>query len=149
MVFRYVAHHAKVHGICPPSNYIPAQMTVYRWVFDPINAPNNFISQYDKDPKRFNDKSDEYRCEAMALSMYTDIESAIKKFFYLRDDLNMGKRAYKNLGTKIAVGNLINADGVNESDKTGKNVRKGHFNHHPAINVNYIAKFNIIASFVK
>lgn len=46
---------------------------------------------------------------------------------------------YKNLGTNVASGNLIEEDGVNEEPS-----KDGHFNHHPTQETNYEERFEII-----
>ena len=100
---------------------------------------DNFKSQYHKKPKRFNNKNDDEKCEAMALSMFDTVENAQNRFEFLRE--NMRVNAYKVLGTQIAKGEITSEDGVN-----GKINRYGHFNHHPYTDRKYEQRFVIIAS---
>lgn len=149
MEFHYKEHHSKLAAECPPSSYKPEESVAYRWVFDDINDGNNFISQFEKKPKRFNAKDDWKKCEAMSLSMYKDKESAIESFYFFKDEQCMNEKVFRILGTKIAEGALNKEDGVNERGRFGQIIVRGHFNHHPAKGYNYPKKFEIIASFVK
>jgi len=124
--------------ICPPENYVPFNNEVaYRWVFDEITNPENFVPQYHKNPKRFNNWSDKEKCKAMALSMFNTLENATNRFNAIK--LVTGDKVYKTLGCNIAKGQIITSDGVNsEIDE------KGHFNHHSSIETDYLNKFIII-----
>ena len=150
MDFHYNEHHRKLTVDCPPKDYKPLNITVYRWVFQP-NDDKNFQSQYEKDmkrkkpPKRYNDMTDLEKCERMALSMFISFEFAESQFLFLRDEQNLQENAYLWLGENIAVGEIFVSDGVNEIPAN----QFGHFNHHPAANVDYHNKFEIKYSFPK
>lgn len=126
---------------CPPDNYKPLNIDAYRWVFDDITDKRNFMPQFKSQPKRFNSSNhtDEEKCSFMSLSMFTNQESAKKRFkFFLQQK---GENAYKLFGKKIAYKKLTNNDGVNSQiDKNG------HFNHHPYSNVDYEKKFDIVGN---
>jgi hypothetical protein len=147
MEFYYEEHHKKLSVECPPKSYRQEDTDAYRWVYDDIDNDQNFISQYEKKPKRFNAKSDWKRCEAMSLSMYKDIDNATDRFYYFKELMN--EKVFGILGTKIAHALLTKTDGVNERGKYGEEIIKGHFNHHPSKGHDYPKKFKIIASFIK
>ena len=84
MEFYYEEHHKKLSIECPPKSYKQEETDAYRWVFDDIENKDNFISQYEKNPKRYNSKSDLGSCNGMSLSMYKDIESAIDSFYHFK-----------------------------------------------------------------
>lgn len=150
MNFHYNEHHNKLTIDCPPKDYKPLNMMVFRWIFQQ-NDEKNFQSQYDKDmkrkspPKRYNDITDLEKCERMALSMFITYESAEKQFFFLRDEMKLNENAYLWLGEHIAMGEISVLDGVNETPAN----KFGHFNHHPSIGFDYKNKFEIITCFCK
>ena len=43
MDFHYLEDFKKLTVICPPPNYKPKNMTVFRWIFDDVNDEKNFI----------------------------------------------------------------------------------------------------------
>jgi hypothetical protein len=111
---------------CPPVHYAPQKMKeVYRWTFDNIEDTRNFTSQYHKNPKRFQLKSDKEKCSALALSMFNNLAGAKERFAEIAED--MGEKVYQIVGNKIAKGNITIECGLN-----GRIERHGHFNHHPA-----------------
>ena len=149
MEFHYEELHQKLAIPCPPTSYQPENTVAYRWVFDELDDERNFLPQYLKKPKRFNDKNDLTKCKAVGLSMYKDLESAIGKFLFLKENQGLQEKAFIILGTKIAQGMLTLEDGVNECKKDGTTIVTGHFTHHPAKRFNYTEKFTVIACFIK
>lgn len=139
MTFHYQEQFNKLVENCPPKNYKPLDITAYRWIFEDGDA-RNFQSQFEKQPKRYNDMSDLEKCDSMALSMFTSVESAEKQFLFLKNERRMNEKAYSLLGKYIAIGNINEKDGVNEIPAN----RFGHFNHHPAVDFNYHNQFKII-----
>ncbi len=92
---------------------------------------------YFKNPKRFNEKSDEERCMSMGLSFFDSLETAEQRFGQLKKRL--GQEAYKVLGSQIAQGQIQKDDGVNSPvDKNG------HFTHHPTMGFKYFEKIIIV-----
>ena len=150
MNFHYNEHHSKLTIDCPPKDYVPLNITAFRWVFAQ-NDEKNFQSQYEKDmkrkkpPKRYNDMTDLEKCERMALSMFISLELAENQFFFLRDEQNLQENAYLWLGENLAVGEISVFDGVNEIHPN----KFGHFNHHPASGFDYHHTFQIISCFCK
>jgi hypothetical protein len=125
---------------CPPKDYKAQEIeNVFRWFFDDIEDNRNFQTQYHKNPKRFQVKSDLEVCKALALSMFDNLEGARERFDELSEDL--GDKVYQILGTQIAQGKITAVCGVN-----GKIERLGHFNHHAASGVPAQKSFVIIES---
>ena len=122
---------------CPPTDYTRKNSKCYRWVFEEINIPDNFKSQADKNPSRFNSLDDLKKCEGYALSLYDKEENCIDSFNYL--SINVVKNAKKTLGSHIAIGLINEDDGL-----AGPIDEKGHFNFHPIKNHNFPEKFKII-----
>lgn len=138
MQYKFQPEYNQLSEVCPPSAYVANEMgQVYRWVFDSIENPDNFRSQYHKNPKRFQLKSDYEKCQALALSMFNDLDGAKSRFLELAEVI--GEKIYQTLGTKIASGYLTSTSGVN-----GPIERLGHFNHHPALESNYATHFIIL-----
>lgn len=148
MEFHYKEYHDILSVECPPKSYKSEETCAYRWVSDDIEESNNFIPQYHKKPRRFNDKSDHKKCVAMSLSLYKDVGSAVERFVFFKEEQGMGERAFTILGRCIAEGILNENDGVNERKKSGEVIETGHFSHHPALDYDYVKKFKIIASFI-
>jgi hypothetical protein len=122
---------------CPPNDYKPKNIDeVYRWIFDTMEDTRNFQSQHDKNPKRFQFKSDTEKCKALALSMFNNLEGANARFAEIAED--MGEKAYQILGNKIAKGHITTECGLN-----GHIEKYGHFTHHPAKGIPSKATFSI------
>ena len=138
MELKFQENYDTLKQLCPPKNYQAKQMTeVFRWVFEDINDERNFESQYHKNPKRFQLKSDKEKCQALALSMFYNKNGAKERFSELFDD--MGSKIYQTIGNRIAKGIINEEDGVN-----GNIERLGHFNHHPALKTDYSKIFQIL-----
>lgn len=138
MKFKFQEDYNKLAEQCPPKNYQPKQINeVFRWVFEDIEDERNFESQYHKNPKRFQLKSDYEKCQALALSMFDNKNGAKERFSELLDD--MGSKIYKTIGNRISKGVITVESGVN-----GKIERLGHFNHHPALQTDYTQIFQIL-----
>ena len=76
MELEFEVHYNSLSELCPPINYKPQYIEeVYRWVFDTITDTRNFQSQYHKNPKRFQLKRDKEKCDAIALSMFNNLEN--------------------------------------------------------------------------
>jgi hypothetical protein len=122
---------------CPPKEYKPQNMgEVYRWTFENMEDTRNFKSQYHKNPKRFQFKTDKEKCGALALSMFNNLAGAKERFAEIADD--MGEKIYQIVGNKIAKGHISMDCGLN-----GEIERHGHFNHHPAKNIPAQVSFKI------
>ncbi len=120
--------------ICPPATYKPKNISpAYRWVLDPIETPSNWLSQYHKDPIRFAPKNGLIQCEAMALSFFSTENGCKLRFNELKKLIGV---KVSNMGTHIAEGQIFEKDGVNSEED-----ENSHFNHHSAIEANYIQNF--------
>lgn len=137
MKFKYAPDHDKLETTCPPKKFKKKNIEAYRWVFDDIENPNNFIPVLFMNPKRFIKKGDIEKCQAMSLSMFDSLENSKKRFNFLKGTI--GDKIYKSIGTHIARGNLTTKHGVNS-----KTDRRGHFSHHPAEGILYSDFFQII-----
>ena len=123
MEFKFQADYNNLKEQCPPEDYLPKQIeNVFRFVFEDIDNQKNFQSQYHKNPKRFQEKSDAEKCEALALSMFDNLTKA--KEFFSKLKARTGNNIYQTIGNSLAVGSITEKAGVN-----GKVDRKGHFNH--------------------
>lgn len=138
MEFKYKQAYQKLETECPPKEYQGRIVEAYRWVFDNIEEPRNFTPQYFKNPKRFLPLSNDKKCTAMSLSLWSSKEAAKEAFNFLKDKF-AGNKAYKVLGTKIAKGNLTEEDGVNSKIR-----EDGHFSHHQSESTNYPTIFSIV-----
>ena len=122
---------------CPPSHYsVKEILTAYRWVFEEIKDKRNFTSQYHKKPSRFLSQKDAVKCQALALSMFDNIEAASARFQALKRYI--GDNIYKTLGTKIAVGKVKITDGV-----CSNTVQSRHFSVHPSATADFNNSFQL------
>ena len=138
-MYKYQTYFEKLTTLCPPSNYVAQNKEAFRWIFDNLKNEDNFKPVYFKNPKRFNEKSDEERCMAMGLSFFETLKTAESRFFKLKKRL--GQEAYKILGSQIAQGQIQEADGVNSPTDLN-----GHFTHHPSMDFNYFEKITLVKS---
>lgn len=138
-MYKYQTYFEKLTTICPPTNYSAQNKEAFRWIIDNLNNEDNFKPVYFKNPKRFNEKSDEERCMAMGLSFFETLETAERRFLQLKKRL--GQEAYKILGSQIAQGHIEEKDGVNSATDFN-----GHFTHHPTIDFNYFEKITLVKS---
>lgn len=131
---------------CPPEDYNPKNITVFRWVFADIRHKKNFTPRYYLVPSAELEKvdaitdsrkRDSKKCAMLALSFFDSEKAAIERFnFFLKG----GKTVYKRFGTHIASCEIGTNDGVNEEPND-----IGHFNHHPAKDHNYEERFKIVS----
>lgn len=140
-MFKYQTYFEELKILCPPSNYIAQNKEAFRWMYENISDADNFKPAYFKNPKRFNEKSDEEQCMAMGLSFFDTLYAAERRFLQLKKRL--GEEAYKVLGSQIAKGQIQEEDGVNSSVDVN-----GHFTHHPSINFKYFDN-NVIVKQLK
>lgn len=137
MEFKYQEEYKTLSELCPPNDHKEGEISpVFRWVFDDIADERNFKSQYHKKPKRFDNKNDLDKCNALGLSMFNNFDGSVARFKELKEII--GESVFQTLGTKIAQGKISISDGVN-----GKIERHGHFNNHPSKEANYKDVFKI------
>lgn len=120
---------------CPPVECKPCNRECYRFTFDVIEHPNNFLPVAKINPARkFPD--DTVCCSAHALSFYETKDAAIKAF---SDLLNKFKQARKAVGSHVAKGTITEDDGgVTEIDD------KGHFDLFENDGIDWVPRFEII-----
>ena len=123
---------------CPPaeSQEIDSNITVFRYVYAPIEHPENFIPQAlrrDK-PLRLNSNDQEGTCSYMALSFFTDLARAMA-FFKGFPQNTKNKLGYSH----IAQGELIKGDGLMTPVKSNT-----HFDLHEFDNNQIPKKFKIL-----
>ena len=83
-MFKYQTYFENLSVSCPPRHYTVHNKMAFRWVFDKLNVEDSFIPVYFKNPKRFNEKSDEERCKALGLSFFETLETAERRFYTTR-----------------------------------------------------------------
>jgi hypothetical protein len=138
MLLKYQEDYNALKEICPPKEYKAQYLeNVFRWVFDDIADKRNFTSQFHRNPKRFQLKSDVEKCKALALSMFDNLEGSKERFAELKD--HIGDKIYQTLGTKVATSFLTEEDGMN-----GEIERLGHFTHHSSEKADYTKTFIIV-----
>ena len=99
--FKYQQYFDKLRTPCPPEDFAARETIAFRWVFEDMNDGRNFLPQYIKNPKRFNEKPDHIKCQALGLSFYDSLENAKGQFNRIKKI--MGGDAF-NLGVNIAEG---------------------------------------------
>jgi hypothetical protein len=81
MTFKYQQDYDKLTQACPPADHLAQNIDpVYRWVFDSMDDERNFKSQFHKKPKRFLNKDDLTKCNALALSMFNNLAGSVQRF---------------------------------------------------------------------
>ncbi len=122
---------------CPPSQSHPQNVETFRFVFQNINNPQNFLPVYIKKPSRQNEKdSPEKSCDGYGLSLFDTLENARKRYDYL---IKRYKKFHLDVGTHIAQGQISQSDGVvSEANE------HGHMTLHEYEDTNLSIKFQII-----
>ncbi|MEQ8524352.1 hypothetical protein [Gracilimonas sp.] len=120
---------------CNLDDYSPKDREAFRWVFDDINHPNNFLPPIKITPER--DKRD---CGLWAVSFFDTIEQAKSRFKEITKDKTY---LYKKLGQNVANGNLSVDDGISCDSN-----EQGHFDLHEYVGVDLSSKFAIVDSLI-
>jgi hypothetical protein len=140
MNFKFSENFKKLSVKCPPEHYKSKNMTVYRWIFDEINDERNFQPLACRNPKRILNFDDSKKCQSFALSFYNTENNARQQFSLLKEQI--GNNVYRNLGTKVACGNITEEDGVSDEP----NFETGHISHHPVAGQQYEKRFSITST---
>lgn len=116
---------------CDLSGFSEEERTAFRWTFEDINDERNFRPRFllKPDMKR-ND------CRGWGLSFFNTQESAKTRLIEI---VGYRKNLYKKLGTHVATGDLVGADGISDEARSD-----GHFTHFEYQNVDLSVKFDII-----
>lgn len=115
---------------CTGETFLEEDRIAYRWTFDDINHPNNFV------PRAKLVKGNENDCGGWALSFFTTEQLAIDRLNYF---CSHKRHLYKKLGTHIAEGQIEKSDGVN-GDFHPNN---GHFSHFEYSGTDFSKKFSV------
>ena len=140
MEFKYKAELALINESgcnCPPDDLMAiAEKTAFRFVYDVIDNPNNFIPQSKKNPKRLLSGKSAKRCSGMALSVF-EVQSLAKDFYSFL--ISSFPNIEKSIGTDLAIGTINAYDGlITDKDKDS------HFDLHEFVNTDLQIKFQII-----
>jgi len=135
MIFKYQKFISLIPN-CPPTNYYSAQMKAYRFVFDDLNYPHNFLPALMINPRRnFPDPNEQ--CLGYALSLFDSLGNAQKRY----EAIVKGRPSLrKKLGSHIAEGIITPNDGL-VSDINSS----GHFSLHEFAETDLKHKFQIIS----
>ena len=110
----------------------------FRWVFEYMNDGQNFVPQFFKNPDRFNEMEDKFKCQALGLSLFDTAAHAKREFAGLRKYLRSDSA---QLGTHLAGGTILPEFGL-----TNLPNHKGHFTLHPFENIELKEHFEIIST---
>jgi hypothetical protein len=120
---------------CPPTSCAPAGRPAFRSVHASPLEPNDFRPPLIMKPER-GFPNDEKKCGACALSLFTSKEELVA-FVHSMEKRNRNIR--KVLGTKIATGTLVPADGM-QTTPDGR----GHFDLFEAAGVDLSTRFKVV-----
>lgn len=132
---KYEDEIGKLDCECPPNDAEEANMTAFRFCFNPFSK-DCFHPVAVIDPDR---ELGDRKCSGFALSMYNDLEKCKELFLFLTKN---NKRACK-IGDHVAVGNLTKLHGLcTKPDKTG------HFDLHEYDQINVKSVFDLHYDFL-
>lgn len=136
MLYKYSNYIDDIQG-CPPSHYQARECIVYRWVYEDMNHPHDFLPVAVIEPRRVNSQMDlQNQCKAYGLSMYNTMENARQQYLAIT---TRHSRFAAKIGEYVAEGQLAQSDGViSLPDK-----RTGHLTFHEYADVELTAKFVI------
>lgn len=122
--------------VCPRDVFAVNQIDSFRFVFDDINHPYNFLPQLKQQPTRFNSKSSSQKCRFLSLSFYSDIINARQQYEALKSNF---PNFTKNVGNCIANGVLNSKDGLASEEDIYT-----HFDFYEFEDTDLKSKFKII-----
>jgi hypothetical protein len=134
MTFKYAAEMASL-ACCPPSDVVPCDREVYRFVHKEIADTRNFMCVRKLSPTR--KLKPEHRCSGLGLSLFVSEEKAIKRYKELKSYI---PNLEKTLGNSLAAGIIKPDDGRMSLPSTN-----GHFDLWEAEGANLVDQFRIIA----
>ena len=135
LLYKYADETAKIKEVDGNScfiDYIEKEIEAYRWVFQNINDPRNFIPLA-KDPQC---SSARRKCGGWALSFHITEDASMEMWQKLND---IKPNHYKKIGTHIAKGQVSKSDG-----KCSETDAESHFNLIEYENVDLQTKFTIV-----
>ena len=126
-------YQAEIEGIgCDLTDFVQQNRICYRWTFDRIEHPNNFLPRYLLKPEMTREN-----CIGWGLSLFETLEQAENRLYEIAQNR---KRIYKAIGTHVAEGRLTENEGI--SDKAQRN---GHFTLFEYAEIDLQNNFKIIA----
>ena len=97
--FQYQEYMERLSVPYPPGDFGPRETMSFRWVFEYMNDGQNFVPQFFKNPDRFNEMEDKFKCQALGLSLFDTAAHAKREFAGLRKYLRSDSA---QLGTHLA-----------------------------------------------
>ena len=132
---KYQTQLSQIHG-CPPQHSTTGTLSVYRFVFSPIDD-KSFIPQGLKSPSRImSAKNNHEKCSLFALSMFDSANHAIEKYKKL---MKISRNINKSIGTHLATGTIQPLDGLHDHPNS-----EGHFDFYEKAGIDLTPKFTII-----
>ena len=116
---------------CKLTTFKEQERIAYRWVFNDINNPKNFLPPYIINSSRKKDN-----CKGYALSFFESHLAAKNRILEITKDK---ENLFKKLGNHIAGGKLEKTDGISDKENSF-----GHFDHFEYENINLKPKFEIL-----
>ena len=133
MEYKY-ADFIKEYVDCDIASCTAKERVAYRWTFNSIDNPKNFIPRYLF--PHYKDSLKEH-CVGYALSMFDEQQQAEDKLNRLCTDK---PQLYKKIGTHISSGKLLQTEGVSS---VGAN-DEGHFSFFEAKDTDLSSSFVIV-----
>ncbi len=129
--FKYHLKHEELGCDCPNMDNLESiNNHVYRWLFSDLTHINNHLPPFLISPNRIDSEDDcKSKCDGFALSMFTDLVKAEKKYIKL---VKRKPLLVEVFGNGIGKLKLIESDGM--ADKPSKS--SSHFNFHEFENEN-------------
>ncbi|WP_248725739.1 hypothetical protein [Enterobacter cloacae] len=134
MKYMYNSHVGKLPQ-CPPANAQPAEVTAWRWTFNPF-TDKCFSPIAILEPKRLLTIRDGQKCSCWALSMFESQMAAIKRMQQIELSIPNFK---KNKGDHVSKVIITKVDGVATSPDN-----RGHFDFHPYKNFNAMVNAKVV-----
>lgn len=126
-------------GNCPPAYYEGRTFVAYRFVFENLQHRNNFLPVLAVNPKRISSPefaANQAKCLGYALSLFDSVANAERRYQQIS---RYNKNFYKTVGTHIAGGQIVKADGL--ASPVDDN---GHISLHESEQAALSAKFRVL-----
>lgn len=133
--FKYQMYLHEIQN-CPPQNYSQRKFIAYRFVHKYIDHKNNFLPALLLKPKRRLSTEHE-KCKAYGLSFFNTLQNAKEKY---RQLIKTNRQIHLNIGTHIAEGVIVKADGI----ASLAHRKTGHITFHEYVETDMQPKFSIV-----
>lgn len=139
MLYKYAEYINAIED-CPPTDYQNRTVTVFRWVHEEMDHPNNFLPVALINPRRVNATAIDLqeKCALYGLSMFDSMNNARKRYRALTAQ---NPRFPKTVGEYVAEGKLLQTDGVISSAN-----QQGHLTLYEYEGIDLKTKFTIVGS---